>query len=171
MGMDAGAAAGKREAVIRDKAFAERWKDGVHLIRDPGMPVRQFLALAGLLGRLGVLVFGEKILPAGFLGVLRLGSEPVHEVEAGAGRRQGIGRAADEQGEQAVGFKLPDPQGNTGKFQHCHKGEGADNLHLVFSGPTGCGVEAGKIFHGGFKVKQAQFFPCGCEFAMEPCAL
>ena len=92
VGMDAGAVAGKRDAVLGDKPVLKGGEEGGkaedllepflimegefrviqgvsrQLIRDAGMLIGKLLPFAGLFGRLSIFIFREKVLPAGPLG-------------------------------------------------------------------------------------------------------
>ena len=195
MGMDAGAITGKGDAVLGDKPVLKGGQDGgeaedllepyfivegelrmvqgvsSHLIRYAGMLIGKLLPFAGLIGRLSVFIFWEKVLPAGPLGAFGLRPEPVDEVKIRAQRGKGIRGTADEGGEEAVRPELFNPGGKAGEVLHGHEDKGTDNLHLVFSGPSDRGIESGKESHYRVQVQQPELFPDRAEFGPEPCAL
>lgn len=136
VGMDAGAVAGKRDAVLRDKPVLKEGQDGgeaedllepffimegelrmvqgvsSHLIRDAGMLIGKFLPFSGLFGGLSIFIPGKKVIPAGPLRAFGLRPEPVHEVKIRAQRGKGIRRAADECSKVAV---ISEPVHSKGK--------------------------------------------------------
>ena len=195
MGMDAGAVAGKGEAVFRDEPILKGWEDGSkaenllepflimegkfsvfqgigsHLIRDAGMLVGKLFPFAGLFGRFSVFVLREKVLPAGHLRVFRLRPEPVHQVKVRAQRREGVRGTAGQGGQEAVSLKLEEPDGQAGEAEHHHKDQGADDLCLVFGRPAGRGIEIRKVFHYRIQIQQAELLPDRAKFEQEPCAL
>ncbi len=135
------------------------------------MFIGKFLTFAGFFGRFFVLVRGEKILPAGFLGRFWLWPEPVHKVKVRAKRRKRGGNAAGQNGKEAVSLEFFDPGGKAGKAKHQHKDKGTDDLCLVFGGTPGMGIERRNVFHDGVKVQKPEFFAYSLKFKMEPCAL
>lgn len=62
------------------------------IVRNAGMPVGKRLPFAGILGRISISIFREKILPAAALGFSRLCPEPVDHVEirSKGGRKPGV---------------------------------------------------------------------------------
>lgn len=111
MGMDTGAVAREGNAIRRDKAVlkgrkecgeAEKVLESFLIMEgegfmfqcisgkdvgNTGMTVGKLLTFAGLFEKLCVLIFREKVFPAGFLGSFWLGPEPVDKVEVRAQRR------------------------------------------------------------------------------------
>ncbi len=192
MGMDTGAVAGKDEAVCRDKPvfqggdeggetenllesfFIMEWKllmgEGVSSdeIGDAGMFIGKFLSSAGLFRRFFVFVSGKKVLPAGFLGSLRLGPEPVHEVKIRAKWRQGIRGASNEGSEKAVGPEFLYPDSKAGNAEHYHENKRADDLGLVYGGPAYSGIESRKIIHDGIQIKHTEFIAYRTKLLVEP---
>ncbi len=195
VGMDAGAVAGKRDAVLGDKPVLKGGEEGSkaedllepflimegefrvvqgvsrQLIRDAGMLIGKLLPFAGLFGRLSIFIFREKVLPAGPLGGFGLRPEPVHEVKIRAQRGKGIRGTADERGEEAVRCEFYNPGGKAGEALQGHEDKGTDDLHLVFGGPSDRGIESGKISHYRIQVQQAELIPDRAECELEPCAL
>ncbi len=195
VGMDAGAVAGKCDAVLWDKPVLKGGEEGGkaedllepflimegefrvvqgvsrQLIRDAGMLIGKLFPFAGLFGRLSIFIFGKKVLPAGPLGGFGLRPEPVHEVKIRAQRGKGIRGRADERGEEAVRSEYFHPGGKAGEALQGHEDKGTDDLHLVFSGPSDRGIESGKVSHYRIQVQQADLFPDRAESELEPCAL
>ena len=195
VGMDAGAVAGKCDAVLWDKPVLKGGEEGSkaedllepflimegefrvvqgvsrQLIRDAGMLIGKLFPFAGLFGRLSIFIFGKKVLPAGPLGGFGLRPEPVHEVKIRAQRGKGIRGRADERGEEAVRSEYFHPGGKAGEALQGHEDKGTDDLHLVFSGPSDRGIESGKVSHYRIQVQQADLFPDRAESELEPCAL
>lgn len=136
------------------------------LVRNAGMPVGKLLPFAGFFRRLAVPVFWEKFLPAGVLGVFGLDPEPVHQVKIRTQRREGAGETADKGSSEAVGLQFPNPGGQAGEAEHCHKDKGTDDLNLVFGRPADRGIESGKVFHYGIQIQHAEFLPDRAEFEL-----
>ena len=195
MGMDAGAVAGKGEAIFGYESVLKGWKDGGktenllepflimegessvvqgvsgHLIRDAGMLIGKLLPSAGFFGRLSIFILREKVFPVGLLGGLRLWPEPVHEVKVRTQRRKGVRGTAGKGGKEAVSLEFQEPGGQAGETEHYHKDQGADDLDLVFGRPADRGIKRAKVFHYRIEIQQAEFFPDGAKFKPEPCTL
>ena len=195
VGMDAGAVAGKRDAVLGDKPVLKGGEEGSRaedllepflimegefrvvqgisrqLIRDAGMLIGKLFPFAGLFGRLSIFIFWEKVLPAGPPGGFGLRPEPVHEVKIRARRGKGIRGTADEHGEEAVRCEFYNPGGKAGEAQQGHEDKGTDNLHLVFGRPSDRGIESRKVSHYRIQVQQAELIPDRAKCEPEPCAL
>ncbi len=195
VGTDAGAVAGKHDAVLGDKPVLKGGEEGSRaedllepflimegefrvvqgvsrqLIRDAGMLIGKLFPFAGLFGRLSIFIFWEKVLPAGPPGGFGLRPEPVHQVEVRTQRGEGCGGKASQDSKEAVGFEFFNPGGKAGEALQGHEDKGTDDLHLVFGGPSDRGIESGKISHYRIQVQQAELIPDRAECELEPCAL
>lgn len=140
--MDAGAVAGKGEAVFGDEPVLKGGEDGGetenllepffimereclmfqgvsgHGVGNAGMLIRKLLPFARFFISFPVLVFREKVFPASSLDGLGLCPESVHEVEVRAKGRKGMWGAANERGKQGVSPEFLEPGGKTGETQH-----------------------------------------------------
>ena len=76
--------------------------------------------------------------------------------------------AANEGSKKTVSPELLEPGSKAVKAEHQHEDKGADDLGLVFSRPSGVGLEAGKECHDGIQIQHAEFIPGSAEFEMEP---
>lgn len=171
MGMDAGAVAGKGEAVFWDEPVLKGRENGGkaenllepffimegefrvfqgvrgHLICDAGMLIGKFLSFAGFYRRLSIFIFWKKVLPASLLGVFWLRPEPVHQVKVRSQRREGVRVASGQGGQEAVSLQLQEPGSQAVETKHYHKDKGANDLNLVFGRPAERGIKSGKVFH------------------------
>ena len=101
---------------------------------------------------------GEKFL-AGIK--IRGGMDPeaVHKIKIRAERREGILRAADESGEDAIMGEPGDPEGE-GRRRKAHgdqkekEDERAQDLRLVFSGSASRGIKRQEDPHGDISVEK-----------------
>ena len=115
---------------------------------------------------------GEKFLP----GIkIRGGMDPeaVHKIKIRAERREGIQRAADESGEDAIMGEPGDPEGE-GRRRKVHgdqkekEDERAQDLRLVFSGSASRGIKRQEDPHGDISVEKMEFLPGDPKVSMKP---
>ena len=115
---------------------------------------------------------GEKFLP----GIkIRGGMDPeaVHKIKIRAERREGIQRAADESGEDAIMGEPGDPEGE-GRRRKAHgdqkekEDERAQDLRLVFSGSASRGIKRQEEIHSDIYVEKTKFLPRTPKLGMEP---
>ena len=115
---------------------------------------------------------GEKFVP----GIkIRNGLDPeaVHKIKIRAERREGIQRAADESGKDAVMGEPGDPKGE-GRRRKAHgdqkekEDERAQDLGLVFSGSASRGIKGQEDIHGDISVEKTKFLPGDPKICMEP---
>ena len=115
---------------------------------------------------------GEKFLP----GIkIRGGMDPeaVHKIKIRAERREGIQRAADESGKDAVMGEVGDPacEGRRRKAHGDHKEKeekGTQDLGLVFSRPASRGIKRQEEIHSDIYVEKTKFLPRTPKLGMEP---
>lgn len=140
-------------------------------IGNPRMLIRKLFPFAGFPGRLFIVVCGKEIFASRILQSCWLRPEPVHQAEVRTQRGEGCGGKASQDSKEAVGFEFFNPGGKAGKAKHHHEDKGANDLHLVDSGPSGVGIELGEILHNRIQIKNPQFFPDSGKFRMKPYAL
>lgn len=85
--------------------------------------------------------------------------EAVHKIKIRAERREGIQRAADESGEDAIMGETGDPEGE-GRRRKAHgdqkekEDERAQDLRLVFSGSASRGIKRQEDPHDDISVEK-----------------
>lgn len=115
---------------------------------------------------------GEKLVPG-----IKIGNgmdpETVHKIKIRAERREGIQRAADESGKDAVMGEPGDPacEGRRRKAHGDHKEKeekGTQDLGLVFSRPASRGIKGQEGIHSDVCVEKTEFLPGTPKLGMEP---
>lgn len=116
---------------------------------------------------------GRKELPAGIECGVRTEPEAVHEIKVRAEGREGMGRAADEGGKDAVILEPVHPKckgrrGEAHREQKEEKDKREQDLGLVFGRPASMGIKGQEDFHSLIGIKEAELLPGFPEFGMEP---